>query len=350
MVPIHIIRPLTNHDRELLEQNLSKQKKSLRLEMLIYAGMSLVAPFLTNRPNQRPLIENMSYGWAVLLFAGIMMIPLSFSYFGKVHKAVLALQKDTKRVILTTVIDKIEKPIFHKEDYCLKLEDGYVPKLYFPRSQFDKFQIDEPLLIELSEDGKQVIKINEATETLAQAIEKMEHLGPSDVVQSYWDTLFTHNSDSKFSIRPFFSFFLPSKDDFITKFILDINLAVFILMLLSGVKIYKPLVISLVHWGGNQWYPAIVEHEYWRLVTNLFVHAGIVHLLFNMLSFLFIAVFLERVLGRLGFALLYIVTGITASLTSVLWHSNDIVSVGASGAIFGLYLSLIHISEPTRPY
>ena len=60
------------------------------------------------------------------------------------------------------------------------------------------------------------------------------------------------------------------------------------------------------------------------------------HLLSNMYGLLFVGILLEPKLGKNKFAIIYLVTGIIASLASIIWHEKTI-SVGASGAIFGLY-------------
>ena len=124
MTDIHLLTAQTETDRKRLLQNLKNQKKDLRLELIIFAAIWLVAPFLTNRPNQKPLIESMSYGLALLFFGLLFLIPLSLSYFNKVHKAVLGLQTGFKRVIITQVTDKEESPLFRKDEYCLKFADS----------------------------------------------------------------------------------------------------------------------------------------------------------------------------------------------------------------------------------
>lgn len=68
----------------------------------------------------------------------------------------------------------------------------------------------------------------------------------------------------------------------------------------------------------------------------MFLHGGIMHILFNMYGLLFVGVFLEPLLGRIKYAIVYLVTGLLASIASIWWHPAT-VSVGASGAIFGLY-------------
>ncbi len=133
----------------------------------------------------------------------------------------------------------------------------------------------------------------------------------------------------------FLSVFVPSKDFFITPIIIDINIVVFILMVISGVNIFQPTIDSLLHWGANL-RALTLEGQWWRLVTNCFLHIGVFHLLLNMYALLYIGLLLEPHLGRVRFASAYILTGIAASVASLMWHPLT-VSAGASGAIFGMY-------------
>ncbi|AES68133.2 putative rhomboid protease [Medicago truncatula] len=82
------------------------------------------------------------------------------------------------------------------------------------------------------------------------------------------------------------------------------------------------------------------ENEVWRFITCMFLHAGVIHLLANMFSLLFIGVRLENEFGFLKIGVLYLLSGFGGSLLSIL-HMGDVkapntVSVGASGALFGL--------------
>jgi rhomboid protease GluP len=106
-------------------------------------------------------------------------------------------------------------------------------------------------------------------------------------------------------------------------------------MVISGVHMLNPTVADLIDWGGNlrQYTTA---GDWWRLMTSVFVHIGIIHLLFNMYALFTVGIYLEPLLGRWKFLFAYLCTGIFASLTSIFWH-DDTVSAGASGAIFGLY-------------
>ncbi|XP_078431336.1 RHOMBOID-like protein 1 isoform X2 [Wolffia australiana] len=82
-------------------------------------------------------------------------------------------------------------------------------------------------------------------------------------------------------------------------------------------------------------YKKVVGGEGWRLFSCVWLHAGVVHLLANMLSFLFIGVRLEQEFGFARIGTLYVMSGLGGSLLSCLSMESEI-SVGASGALFGL--------------
>lgn len=136
-------------------------------------------------------------------------------------------------------------------------------------------------------------------------------------------------------IKDFFSIFKPTEGFFITPILLDLNIIIFILMVISGVNIILPGNQGLLNWGAN-FRPLTLDGQWWRLITNCFLHIGIFHLLMNMYALLYIGVLLEPLLGRTRFISAYLLTGITASIASLWWHDLTI-SAGASGAIFGMY-------------
>lgn len=136
-------------------------------------------------------------------------------------------------------------------------------------------------------------------------------------------------------VKDFISIFKPTKDYFITPILLDFNIFLFTLMVISGVSAMSPDSESLLLWGAN-FKPVTLEGEWWRLITNFFLHIGIFHLFMNMYALLYIGVLLEPHLGKFRFISVYLLTGIFASVTSLWWHDFTI-SAGASGAIFGMY-------------
>ena len=79
----------------------------------------------------------------------------------------------------------------------------------------------------------------------------------------------------------FISLVRPVGTYFITPLLLDINVLLFMLMAFSGVNIMLPDNVSLLTWGAN-FRPLTMEGEWWRLLTNCFLHIGVIHLLMNM--------------------------------------------------------------------
>lgn len=87
---------------------------------------------------------------------------------------------------------------------------------------------------------------------------------------------------------------------------------------------------------GALYGPSIAEdHEYWRLVTSGFLHAGLLHIGFNMYLLYLLGQMLEPALGSVRFALIYTVALLSGSLGALIL-SPDSLTVGASGAVFGL--------------
>ncbi len=79
----------------------------------------------------------------------------------------------------------------------------------------------------------------------------------------------------------------------------------------------------------------ILQGQYWRFITPIFLHANALHVGLNMFNLVILGVFLERLFGHLRFLLIYLLTGIIACIASFYFAPQEI-SVGASGAIFGL--------------
>ena len=81
----------------------------------------------------------------------------------------------------------------------------------------------------------------------------------------------------------------------------------------------------------------ISEGEYWRLVTPIFMHAGLTHILFNVFSLIIIGPGIESFAGTKRFALLFLLSGILANVLTLVIMPPMYVHVGASGAIFGIF-------------
>ena len=117
--------------------------------------------------------------------------------------------------------------------------------------------------------------------------------------------------------------------------LLALNIAIWLAMVIVGVDPMNPEAAQLVDWGGNLGLMTI-HGQWWRLLSAMFLHAGLIHLAFNGYFLWVVGRVTEQVFGPLAFALIYFGSGLIASTVSLLWQP-DIVSVGASGALFGLF-------------
>ena len=125
----------------------------------------------------------------------------------------------------------------------------------------------------------------------------------------------------------------------LTQIIFGINAAVFLGMAISASNIMNFSPLELVRWGGNLG-ALTISGEWWRLLTNVFVHGGIIHIAFNMWCLWNLGALAESLYGRWTYATIYLICGVGASLASAAWHPYT-PSVGASGAIFGLAGALL---------
>lgn len=105
---------------------------------------------------------------------------------------------------------------------------------------------------------------------------------------------------------------------------------------------------KLILFGANS--GILVKYgEIYRLVTCMFLHAGIMHIVLNMYSLYIIGPRVEDFFGKWKYLLIYFLSGISASLLSI-GLNGDIIAVGASGAIFGLFGALIYFGYSYRGY
>lgn len=136
-------------------------------------------------------------------------------------------------------------------------------------------------------------------------------------------------------IKEFIDFLKPKEGYFITPILIYTNILIYLLMVFTGLGLMSFHGQDLLKWGAN-FRPSTINGEWWRLLTNTFLHGGLMHLLSNMFGLLFVGTFIEPILDRTKYLFIYLITGILASCASIWWYEAT-VSVGASGAIFGLY-------------
>ena len=106
----------------------------------------------------------------------------------------------------------------------------------------------------------------------------------------------------------------------------------------------------LLRLGGNLASKTIGANQIWRLISCAFLHVSLIHLLLNMYSLNILGTQVETFLGKIKFTIIYLVSAITGSLLSCVLSSANVVSAGASGAIFGLMGSLLYFGLQYRTY
>lgn len=114
----------------------------------------------------------------------------------------------------------------------------------------------------------------------------------------------------------------------VTKALLGVNLAVFVAGLAAGSKLIFDTLLFGYGVADGQWY---------RLVTSIFLHQQFLHIAMNMLGLWFLGPPLEAALGRVRFLALYLVSGLGGSALTYMVAVPQQGSLGASGAIFGLF-------------
>src|SRR4051794_27786671 len=125
----------------------------------------------------------------------------------------------------------------------------------------------------------------------------------------------------------------------VTSIIVGINIAVYVLCVVASYLFGQPSVVGfssevLARLGAN-FGPYTLDGQPWRLFSCMWMHGGIIHIGANMYCFWSFGRIAERIFGPRRYLAIYLITGLASSLASVAWHPF-IVSIGASGAIFGV--------------
>ena len=137
------------------------------------------------------------------------------------------------------------------------------------------------------------------------------------------------------------------KKPIITYLIMTVCIILFVCMYIFGDG--STHIRTLIDFGANA-ISYTKRGEYYRLFTSLFLHAGVVHLICNMYSLYVIGPQAESFYGKLKYLCLFVITGISGSLLSVAFSGNNALSVGASGAIFGLLGAILYFGYHYRVY
>ena len=143
-----------------------------------------------------------------------------------------------------------------------------------------------------------------------------------------------HNEEDARKLEKLFT----SKIPYVTCSIIFIDILIYLITILTGT------VTDYANYA-----PAIRTGEYYRLFTSMFLHGNLFHLGFNMYALYIIGSQLEGVMGKAKFLIIYLLSGLSGSLFSMIFI-GDGISLGASGAIFGLMGALVYFGWHYRVY
>ncbi|MEW9053217.1 MAG: rhomboid family intramembrane serine protease [Neobacillus sp.] len=130
--------------------------------------------------------------------------------------------------------------------------------------------------------------------------------------------------------------------------IISIIIAIHLVLYLFTVLPFFPNYWFFANFSGVNLY--IMEGEFWRLLTPIFMHSDFTHVLFNSFSLILFGPALERLLGKAKFLFIYLTSGIIANIATLILEPLTYTHVGSSGSIFGLfgfYISILVFRKNT---
>ena len=138
----------------------------------------------------------------------------------------------------------------------------------------------------------------------------------------------------KNELKVWIGYLIPKGSHFVTSIIIDLNIVVFIIMFCFSYDFSNDEIDNLIKWGIN-YKPATTQWEYWRLITNVFIHNNLFQLLLNITALFFVARFIEPIIGKFQLITIFLLTTIAGSLISIVWY-DVYLGFGASSSIYGI--------------
>lgn len=122
----------------------------------------------------------------------------------------------------------------------------------------------------------------------------------------------------------------------------------FILFLLTQI----PIIGNEIYYGGMNVNYYVSNGQLWRIVTSIFLHGGFMHVFFNMFSLFLFGPEMEKIAGKARFITIYLLSGIFGNVATYFIKELNYATLGASGAIFGIFgafLALVYYTRRTMP-
>jgi rhomboid protease GluP len=225
------------------------------------------------------------------------------------------------------------------------------------------FSVNMPIVSIYTSLGEGVELVNNDNNDLSILISKLSEVNNDNLLEIFPDIVekTTHkekgidlfvkisddiNKESYQKSQRVEKIFAPKKP-IITYLIMAICITMFVLSFIIGNG--PDDVKTLIKMGANNGYYTR-NGEYFRLLTCIFLHAGFIHIICNMYSLFVIGPQVESFYGKIKYLFIFLFSGICGSVLSLGFASNNLVSVGASGAIFGLLGSILYFGYHYRVY
>lgn len=173
-----------------------------------------------------------------------------------------------------------------------------------------------------------------AQENLFRAIQEHVHSGGFGDTPPKLENQLTQEKEFQNRLKSF------APIPWLTYGLIAINAGVWLASLMYGAGIAASPSDLLLRWGGNA-ASEVQRGEWWRMVSAMFLHSGLMHVALNMLGLYSVGITVERIYGHRLFALIYLGSGLFGSALSLHFSAQKAVSVGASGAVFGVAGALL---------
>jgi len=177
--------------------------------------------------------------------------------------------------------------------------------------------------------------LDDATQDkLFQSVQRYVQIGEAGITSPKFENQIASEKEFQNRLKSF------APVPWLTYSLIGINVAVWLASLLQGAGVAGSSVELLLGWGGNA-ASEVQRGQWWRLFSAMFLHSGLMHVALNMLGLYSVGVTVERIYGRLLYALIYFGSGLVGSALSLHFAAQTAVSVGASGAVFGVTGALL---------
>jgi membrane associated rhomboid family serine protease len=145
--------------------------------------------------------------------------------------------------------------------------------------------------------------------------------------------------------RTAFGGFVPTQTGQVTRVLIAINVAAFIAQQVSSTITDKYALLGYARLTPLGPLEGVASGQYYRLITSAFLHENFLHILFNMYALLVVGPVVEHALGRLRFTALYVLSALGGSAMAYVFADPRALTLGASGAIFGLFGALFIVAR-----